>query len=498
MAVHDVTFAQVIDLRNSLMQNDGTERPELVYVTLGTKTNFAKRLATLTAGVAEGKGLSEFVPWEEVSASFGEIEKSENFTGHVVEPPEDDFDHKITPVAAEATDVKSIDSVVTEDRSHAVTSDGLLESKTDDVADPNKGVTSDLSHEDRGGRRSISSQEQGEVSLQGYESTPPKIDTIAQQGDLDEDGDLIDYEDEEYEQTYGKHVSVGSTTQDGNLGTKNGNLDSSIFLDPLYSCFKSTDHLLNDYEGIDEVRRQRSNSPATEEADAQQPVSPDYSVTEESTVDTQDHPGKTSGHDAQDNEAVIGPDDQQAKIKSGTMKGRQYVFDPDDSRVTDDGVEHSFLPSDSPGEEPDKNQASEENIYLGDLEFNGLDYGHDDNEFGDILDSQVSDVQNPDGESNEGEANDAGEEISYEEIFETFDSNDSEGTITTDYQPQMPTASVTEETQDEINYEDDDNLLNLTPLPEAQATPIALIGNGSAGKRTRSETEVVDRSNKGW
>ncbi|PMD66491.1 uncharacterized protein K444DRAFT_119117 [Hyaloscypha bicolor E] len=83
--LHDVTLTQILNLREKLLRNDGVESSGPLCIILGTRTNFSKRIEKLTIGVAEGKGLSQFVTWDEHSESIDELEDAnENEIG--VEP----------------------------------------------------------------------------------------------------------------------------------------------------------------------------------------------------------------------------------------------------------------------------------------------------------------------------------------------------------------------------------------------------------------------------
>jgi hypothetical protein len=498
-----VTFAQIINLRDSLMRNDGVERPGPVFVTLGTKTNFYKRMATLTAGVDEGKGLSEFVSWEEVSESFGEADESGQFLEQVVGSLDDNFDHEDTLASTEVAGVESTHTAATKNRSDGEVADSLLGSAGNGVqSESNKEVARDLLHEGHVDRASVSLQEQGEVNLQNNERTPERTDTSSRQDDLDEDGDLIDYEDEEYEQAHSKPVSVGLLVEDEKEMRK-GSLD---FLPPCLnpSCFcpKCIAHLLNENKAINEDLRRQSTPNATEDTDTQPSelvevgVSPDVSYAHQSAFNPEDGAGGGLEHEAQNNITTLSPKEQEAEENPGITRDYQYAFEPNDFQATDDGVTHDRESWDGSLREHDleeelEGEEVEEHIDLEDDEFNGLDHWH---EF------EYTNVQEPDRKLNEGKAEDANEEeISYEETFGTLDSNGSENTIAGDDPPRISATSSTEVTRDEINYDDeDDNQLDLAPSPETQITSETLARSESRGKRTRTETEdIVDGGSKG-
>lgn len=83
--LHDVTLTQILNLREKLLRNDGVESSRPLCIILGTRTNFSKRIEKLTVGIAEGKGLSQFVTWDEHSESIDDLEDAnENEIG--VEP----------------------------------------------------------------------------------------------------------------------------------------------------------------------------------------------------------------------------------------------------------------------------------------------------------------------------------------------------------------------------------------------------------------------------
>jgi alkylhydroperoxidase family enzyme len=233
-------------------------------------------LATLISGVAEGKGLCEFVPWEEVSESFEQADESGQCAESVVRSSSNDFNNQDPPSSTDVAHAESAhDDVSAENRSQDEVAADSLGTAGGDVQsehDLSVGGAGDLSREDHVDRASVPLQGQDGVDLHKYKSTLERTVTATQtDDDLDEDGDLIDYEDEEYEQAHGKPVPAESTVLDEKSILQNGNPDSLPPCLKPFSCFcpKCMAHLLNEYEAINEDLRRRSISHTTEETDSQ-------------------------------------------------------------------------------------------------------------------------------------------------------------------------------------------------------------------------------------
>ncbi|KUJ12692.1 uncharacterized protein LY89DRAFT_190286 [Mollisia scopiformis] len=69
----DVTLSQILNLHDELLRNDSVDSPGPLYLLLGTRVNFIKRLASLAEGASLGKGFSEMAGLENRSQSVDDV-----------------------------------------------------------------------------------------------------------------------------------------------------------------------------------------------------------------------------------------------------------------------------------------------------------------------------------------------------------------------------------------------------------------------------------------
>lgn len=81
--LQNVTLAQILSLHQKLLHNDGVDTPGPLYLLLGTRVNFSRRLSNLAGGASQGKGLSELVMRDENSESLDDADEEEIVTNGV-------------------------------------------------------------------------------------------------------------------------------------------------------------------------------------------------------------------------------------------------------------------------------------------------------------------------------------------------------------------------------------------------------------------------------
>ncbi|KAK0124375.1 hypothetical protein ONS95_009341 [Cadophora gregata] len=186
--IGDVTLLEVLSLHAKLAKNDGLENSGECHIVLKTRTNFSRRFSTLLAGAAEGKGLSHFAYWDDQSIGLddsedlGESKHDLNSNGADQEPAEatENFHEESQYEIAESGDPG---------QTLVAPADGQI-----DMQKPEN--------------KSASEQQLASPELTGSANDPlvmtPKTtalkSTKSEQGvesDIDEDGDLIDYSDDE-------------------------------------------------------------------------------------------------------------------------------------------------------------------------------------------------------------------------------------------------------------------------------------------------------------
>lgn len=67
-------LAQIIRLHEQISRNDGIEPLRPLQMVLGTRANFLRKLGSLTAGAAGGKGLAELMTWDDGSEGVGDLD----------------------------------------------------------------------------------------------------------------------------------------------------------------------------------------------------------------------------------------------------------------------------------------------------------------------------------------------------------------------------------------------------------------------------------------
>lgn len=188
----DITFSQILELRSKLLQNDGVDSPGPLHLLLATRTNFSRKFASLFKSAAEGKGLSEVVHWDEQSESleFEDIGEAQLGDELVVDGREDTGDE--------------------------------LDNLQDEPVDPPLSRSPIKSNDTQG---SAQAQESEPIDT----ATSKKVETLSggnadatSSVEQDEEGDLIDYSDEELEINHKKAESKPSKLPIDSSRTHNG------------------------------------------------------------------------------------------------------------------------------------------------------------------------------------------------------------------------------------------------------------------------------------
>jgi hypothetical protein len=490
MSVHDVNFASVIDLHERLQRNDGVQSPGPLYVTLGTKPDFAKRLANLVAGAAEGKGMSDLISWDEESDDFdenvGDKEQLEVTDQHAeglnasAKIHENDF-------AGEGAEEEQSPERVDSEQNTGSAAEGVK------------------APEDHSGKPMP--EDHGRLATSDNVSSQVNVSEYSKDG-LDEDGDLIDYEDEEYEQS--RETSTSANVDSS--GKQHGN--ALHFITPCSGrasctcpCMKHP--LIYDEENKSELD-QHPPAPAPEEdghhgqLDPNAPHSP--------SIHSDQYHGENANHEA-DNEEGDSSGYQEHDEYEGDeglaheQTGEEFYISYDGIQEEDEGKNGNVAGDiassaqevlDPYPPEPDHQPEATE-TRDGDLE--EIDYnstGQDFEGFEQTDYAMASAVGNQGSASLAADKHDhEGEEISYEEA-DIPDSNESERTLIADESaPDFNFDETKQEQNDEINYDTDDQQeLNYSSNQNA-ITESSPLSNGHTGKRQRADAEdATDRASK--
>jgi len=253
----DITLGQILTLHNKLLENDGIDSPHPFSIQFGVRPNFSKRLANLAAGAAEGKGLSELIVWDEHSDSANDsTEAAENHEG-------------------EDSNVEAYEPENNKDEAEEKAEEVHESSDTSQAPIPGEGLKSDSEAANAEALNVSDRTDSHEFVAQGNAASviqpSPKAETPGNDpdtGEFDEDGDIIDYSEDEAESPHksgNDAKSRASKLETDGSKTYNGNLDNFIspcLLPNTCFCSKCNVLLLVEYEAINEELRRRSISHA--------------------------------------------------------------------------------------------------------------------------------------------------------------------------------------------------------------------------------------------
>ncbi|KAI9852493.1 MAG: hypothetical protein M1838_000587 [Thelocarpon superellum] len=229
---HVVTLAQILDLHVHLARLDGAEQPGPLYMSLTTRIRLPRRLEDLATAVSEGKGLSQLALWGrevtahppvEESGSAGGLERtSDDSAAHQDEPipptqrHEDHPEPTLETVSPEPSPPEASDLRDPEDAEHP---SGLP------TIDRNTSLPPTLAPETLG---SIAPDGTSPHRVQSPEEAPHAAKVQTESAENAENGDLIDYEQDEIERGDGDGTEVSrsattdsATLQGDELGDRN-------------------------------------------------------------------------------------------------------------------------------------------------------------------------------------------------------------------------------------------------------------------------------------
>jgi len=262
-SLYDITLTQILNLREKLLRNDGVESSRPLCLLLGTRTRFSKRIEKLTAGAAEGKGLSQLVNWDEQSESIDDLENA-NEKENGVEP---------TPDSDEVQHIPGNQDADAPQPAHTLENHAAEELAQENEYQHEPGLESSGSEATEHAQLAPVSSVSGDPSTQHYPATDdnPSIlqNATEKEGpskELYDEDDLIDYSEEEGDSapTAQKNVKAHSTDKSrSNQGTLN--LFPPCLKPNTCFCSKCCALLLAEYEAINEDLRRRSLSRTAED-----------------------------------------------------------------------------------------------------------------------------------------------------------------------------------------------------------------------------------------
>ncbi len=506
----------MIHLHERLLRNDGVETPGPLYVTLGTKPDFAKRLANLAVGAAAGKGMSDIVSWDE---------ESEDFEENVTEDEQLQVtDQNSGPLNASIGNEKNShvgEGAVEEQLPENVDSEQSTESEADDAAVPedHNGGQMPQDHNRPATSDNISPVVDGSDQGLTQETHPTAQAAEASnyfKDGLDEDGDLIDYEDEEYGQSRENSASANIDSS----GKQNGNSPDFILrCSGLASCMcpSCMKHPLIYDEEKNSVLDQHLLSPAPEEKE--QHIQPDSNSRQSPSIHSDQYHGENLNQEADNEDGDFAGYEEHEEYEVDNLlaheqTGEDDVQDGEEFQVSyeclqeenDSGRNGNLVEDDVATNaqgffnSPELDYQSEA-AETGDGESEEIDYdktGQESAIIGQTDHLGASAVETEGSRSlGAGRYDQDDDEISYEDA-DILDSNESERTLIADESAPDFNLDETEQAQnDEINYDTDDQQ-ELKHSAEQEATSEAShISNGYSGKRQRADVEdATDRASK--
>ena len=512
--IQAITLKQISDLHEKLLQNDGIESPRPIYATLTTRSNFSIRFANLTAGAAEGKGLSELVTWDEHSESFDEpVEAQDIQQSDELNEDARAEDEGSTTIKAEALD-HSISEYSPNEAESAVNQARVSDPRDAPESNPTNLLPENPNPSILAGAQAV--------------ETHPQIPTTVtvNSGEYDEDGDIIDYSDEEIEAPRSMRkdaVSQPSKLETDNSRTKNGT--SPDFFSPCLKpstcfCSKCSDLLLAEYEAVNEELRRRSMSRANEDGQVEQAAAPakvteDDSVEQGSEFDFADE----VGYDDETYEEPLGYDDvgqthNNYSAENKTGHASEVVVDkfeepPLDGVLIDDAAAEGSMAaadcvnSQDQDQADEKRQAAENGFRTFPVE---IDFAKEDEPQFRESSSSYNDEA---GSQSDHEKNLAASKLSPKEdkpngsSFKHGDVIDSESVESEKTLEAQSTLDLEDEDEDEdeIDYDDDDDPKQTDVPPkttlETEALPIPPTGSGKRARIDGDSDEGVSTRSKG-
>lgn len=496
----DLTIGQIINLHQKLLQNDGVEHERPLRIVLGTRPNFSTRLANLSSGASEGKGLSELVIWDEQSEN---LEESVEFVGNEHEEESNAENYEAGGVLGDVvkgenaevhdgSDDNLAHERTTERESPLVAADSHGSNATEiDAANGNHAADSAVA------QQTASADASPSQNLQAWPSGG---------SEYNEDGDdLIDYSEEEGEARQElRNVAKSHPTR---LDTDYNRKDNGTFTDFIPPCLKPNtcfcskcnDLLLAEYEAINEELRRRSTSRTAEENLPEQPTGPS-GATEGEDLDHETHFETENGVDYDQNDGEdFGHGNEATEYEDPSADfGEVQPVELDQVReeyfVEDDNIRGS----EGSEELEDRGLISESKNEAGGKAFvDEFELGEEGNTEPQKLPT-LADRESQSHDNRKDSADDhlapfSKETLSTGSSLGFADAGDSESAAsekTLEAQPSSiddPNTELNEEHEDEIDYDDDEE----QDVPEAQepSSKELHIANTRSSKRPRADDD---------
>jgi hypothetical protein len=259
--IHEASLGQIIGLHDTLLRNDDVESHRPLYMALGTRLNFSKRLASLTAAAAEGKGLSELINWDDESE---EVDDS-GVVDESIESKDPNLNDQENGKVLGIEAVETADGFVVESNHASPTPASVHDKQEEDEDAENSEEHQHVDVEPTPAH--LSPQSNAAQDSKPSEVLPSTEKDTATSEYVEDEDDLIDYSDDEAEDPATQNRGTSKNPTDDNR-TQDGNSDdlfSPCILPQTCFCNACNELLHAEYDRINEQLRRRSLTRAAEE-----------------------------------------------------------------------------------------------------------------------------------------------------------------------------------------------------------------------------------------
>ncbi|KAI1004957.1 hypothetical protein K3495_g3259 [Podosphaera aphanis] len=233
-----ITLSQIISLHSHLQLNDGVDVPQPMYIELGIRKNFIKGLLKFTSAAKCGKGLSAIASWDDNSEGIISFQEEHDIVLSGENNVQDQETFSCTRLDADS------------DKEHETQLDQVEDNSEENEQEFYIDVSRSIKEDENTSSRHASLEATSVQSRRLSETRIMKSETSTKIN-FDEDGDIIDYSENEFEFfTSTKYTTAIVDKNESNMGdTPKGvhintdslcNEDNSYPVDDLCASAKSS------------------------------------------------------------------------------------------------------------------------------------------------------------------------------------------------------------------------------------------------------------------
>ncbi|PQE33037.1 conserved glutamic acid-rich protein [Rutstroemia sp. NJR-2017a WRK4] len=347
----DLSLSQIISLYERLCSNDGSDAIAPLNLRLVIEPTGYDRFSMLLQGAAEGKGLSEYLTWNDDSeddpTEFGELTEAHDF--------ESNFDEQLLETSHEESGADIEDK-----HDYNLDSKTSLESHNDEqheslqYAEIGDTASAEIQPPEQENVPSDSNDQ--ELATINTRQTKQEEISVSVDETNDDDGDIIDYDDEENVEGQSEGTDTKNTVETGENRPHDGT--STYFYLPCIlpvTCFCSScnDSILIECRAADEGNNRRGSIPLKAEDEIEESAHEIVTATAdaEATAETTEN--------TEDAQSDIGYEDEAEENFKKEIEddlGPEYTVDNDENA---EGSDHSNEPSNAAGEHTLDNETAE-------------------------------------------------------------------------------------------------------------------------------------------